>query len=223
MKENVFRTLYFKELSDDLCLEDPAIAKNEYSIYTTQIDKDYVWCSDTYYFKIFKYNATLFAQVCKDRLKIQRMNNDLILKALSQYGVKEIVGSKHNQQILEYFKVAGHSWVKDDNTYSWCAAFVNWVTRECGYESTGTLLARDWLNVGTSVDTPEIGDIVIFWRISKDSVYGHVAFYISDMDDSYIYVLGGNQSNMVNISVYPKYRVLGYRRLNKKLFFDNND
>ena len=143
------------------------------------------------------------------------MNSELIMKALSQYGVKEIPGDINNQQILEYFKISGHSWVKDDDTYSWCAAFLNWVAITCGYESTSTLLARDWLKVGKSTTEPKVGDVVVLWRISKDSLYGHVGFYIGESTDGYVYVLGGNQSNMVNISLYPKYRVLGYRRLNK--------
>jgi uncharacterized protein (TIGR02594 family) len=146
------------------------------------------------------------------------MNSDLILKAISQYGIEEIAEKVNDPNIIDYFKVSGHSWVKDDDTYSWCSAFVNWVARKCGYESTGTLLARDWLKVGIPVDKPEQGDIVVFWRVKKDSIYGHVGFYIGEVTSlggRHIYVLGGNQSNMVKISTYPKDRILGYRRLRK--------
>jgi uncharacterized protein (TIGR02594 family) len=142
------------------------------------------------------------------------VNKDLILRLLSQYGVKEMVGNKHNPTILEYFRVAGHSWVKDDET-SWCSALIIWAAISEGYEHSKLLNARSWLEIGLKVIEPQMGDIVVFWRISKNSPYGHVAMYIYE-DEEYVYVLGGNQSNMVKISAYPKSQVLGYRRLNKE-------
>jgi len=135
-------------------------------------------------------------------------------RALSQYGVREVVGTQHNPQILKYFSVSGHKWVKEDEL-AWCAAFVNWCARMEDFESTGKLNARSWLKVGLEVNTPEIGDIVILWRVNKDGPYGHVGFYINEYK-GYINILGGNQSNMVRISAYPKYRLLGYRRLRKR-------
>jgi uncharacterized protein (TIGR02594 family) len=139
---------------------------------------------------------------------------EVFKRALSQYGLKEIAGERHNPQILQYFQVAGHKWVQNDEL-AWCSAFVNWCAREENFESTGKLNARSWLDVGLEVNTPEIGDLVIYWRVSKDSVYGHVGFYINT-HQGYIYTLGGNQGNMVNITPYPEYRLLGYRRLRKK-------
>jgi len=132
--------------------------------------------------------------------------------ALSQYGTKEIVGAKDNPEVLKYFKNLGFdaSSLKDET--AWCSAFVNWVCRESGLEFTGKLNARSWTNVGHEVVEPKLGDIVIFWRESPDSWKGHVAFYIND-DDKYIYVLGGNQSNQVNIKPYVKRRLLAYIRL----------
>lgn len=135
-------------------------------------------------------------------------------RALTQYGVKEIPGTNNNPHILEYFRVAGHRWVQDDEL-AWCSAFVNWCARVEYYESTGKLNARSWLDVGLEVNTPETGDLVIFWRVKKDSPYGHVGFYVNDLS-GYIYTLGGNQGNMVKISSYPEYRLLGFRRLRKK-------
>lgn len=78
------------------------------------------------------------------------MNCDLIIKALSQYGVKEIPGKEHNPQIIEYFKVSGHNWV-DNDELSWCGAYVNWVAIKCGYEATKKLSARSWLEIGIPV------------------------------------------------------------------------
>lgn len=144
-----------------------------------------------------------------------------ILKlAFSQYGIKEIAGNeKNNPEILKYFTEIGHKWVKTDET-AWCSAYVNWCAKKSGFEYSGKLDARSWLNVGKQVFTPQLGDIVIFWRESLESWKGHVAFYINHIYINYIndihnniYCLGGNQGNMVQILPYPKTRLLGFRRL----------
>jgi len=138
---------------------------------------------------------------------------DLLYKALGQYGVKEIAGEVDNPVIVDYFREIGHSWVKDDET-AWCSAFVNWCAKTTGYEYSGKLDARSWFSVGESVLKPMTGDVVILWRVSKDSWKGHVGIFINQ-DSKNIYILGGNQSNSVRISPYSKGRLLGYRRLKR--------
>lgn len=130
--------------------------------------------------------------------------------ANSYVGTDEIKGSKHNPVILEYFDAVGHGWVKDDET-PWCAAFVGAVLEEAGHKGTGSLAARSFLDWGHKVKTPKYGDVVVFWRGKKEGWQGHVGFYIRETDN-YIYCLGGNQGNSVNVSRYSKDRVLGYRR-----------
>lgn len=138
----------------------------------------------------------------------------LIEKALAEFGVKEIVGSKNNQHILKYFNGLGlkRSLLQDET--AWCSAYVNWVAKQCNYEHTGKLTARSWLHVGTSVINPKLGDVVVFWRESPQSWKGHVGFFIKQTK-GFVYVLGGNQNNKVCIKAYPKNRVLDYKRLNK--------
>ena len=135
----------------------------------------------------------------------------VIEKALSQFGIKEIVGKQHNQQVLKYFNEIGHEWVKDDET-AWCSAFVNWVCKTSGKPYSRKLNARSWLSVGVKKNKPQLGDIVVLWRESKTSWKGHVGFFIRQTKD-WIYVLGGNQNNQVNITAYRKSRVLEYRKL----------
>lgn len=129
--------------------------------------------------------------------------------ANSYMGVKEIRGSKHNPVIMEFFQKSDAGWVKDDET-PWCAAFVNAVLHEAGYEGTGSLAARSFLKWGKRVYKPRIGDIVVFWRKAKNSWEGHVGFYVRE-EGNYVYCLGGNQSNKVSVVRYPKSRVLQYR------------
>jgi uncharacterized protein (TIGR02594 family) len=133
-----------------------------------------------------------------------------IEQAFRYYGLKETSGDEHTKQIVQFFSDLGHSWVDDDET-AWCAAFVNWCLKMTSHEHSGALNARSLLELDNAVKSPVFGDVLIFWRITPDSVYGHVGFYVTENKD-YYYVLGGNQNNQVKISEYKKDRLLGIRR-----------
>lgn len=135
----------------------------------------------------------------------------VLLTALNEYGTEEIVGKNHNPEVLKYYKTVGQDWVKDDET-AWCAAFVGHCLEVNKIQSTGSLSARSYLEWATETKDPKPGDIVILWRISKNSAYGHVGFFIKKTY-SHVYILGGNQGNTVNISKFPLSQVLGYRML----------
>jgi uncharacterized protein (TIGR02594 family) len=138
---------------------------------------------------------------------------DLLLEILQYYGLREIVGKQHNSEIVKMFAEVGYDQIKDDET-AWCSALLNYYCMKLGYERSGKLTARSWLNVGEVIEEPEMGDIVIFWRNNPNSWEGHVAIYISeDKDLKIVYSLGGNQGNMLSVKPYHKSRVLGYRRL----------
>jgi uncharacterized protein (TIGR02594 family) len=141
-------------------------------------------------------------------------NEDFLKKALSQVGVREWKGGKHNPEVLKYFHDIGFdaAWITDET--AWCSAFINWCALVTGYEASYKLNARSWLNEGHEVVDPQIGDLVIYWRESPQSWKGHVGIFISHMGN-HIYTLGGNQSNMVNIAPYNDERLLGFRRLRK--------
>ena len=134
-----------------------------------------------------------------------------VLEILFQYyGLKEWTGpNKSNPEVEEFFKEMGYDYSDDT---AWCSAFANFIAKKAGLPQSDKLDARSWMKVGCPTKSPRMGDIVVFWRESRKSWKGHVAFYMSE-DDKYIYALGGNQGNMVNITAYPKYRVLGFRNL----------
>lgn len=134
--------------------------------------------------------------------------------AIQEYGVKGQPGATHNSQILRYFLYAGFKQIKDDET-AWCAAFVNWALVRAGLEGTKSLMARSFLKYGYPTLAPKLGDLAVFWRGSKDSAFGHVGFFIKETKDA-VYVLGGNQSNAVNITPFPKSQLLGYRGFHDK-------
>lgn len=135
--------------------------------------------------------------------------------ALGYYGTKEIKGAVDNPTVVKMFADVGHSWVKDDKT-AWCAAFVGSCLEQAGIKSTKKLNARSYLTWGDATDKPTVGDIVVFWRGKKNGWQGHVGFYINETQ-THINVLGGNQSDMVNIQPYSKERLLGYRAVKKTL------
>lgn len=140
--------------------------------------------------------------------------NNLISVALSQYGVKEVKGSKDHPQIVNYFTSLGFDGEKFKDETAWCSAFANWVAKKAGYEHTNQLTARSWLSVGDSTTNPEPGDVVVLWRENPSSWKGHVGFLIKETR-RYVYLLGGNQGNSVSIKAYPKNRVLDFRKLKK--------
>ena len=140
------------------------------------------------------------------------MRNNIISTALDEIGTKEIVGKKDNPEVLKYFNDIGFDGEKLKDETSWCSAFVNWVCKKNYLDYSGKLDARSWLKIGVETTTPEKGDVVVFWRKSRNDWRGHVGFFIKETKN-WIYVLGGNQNNQVKISAYPKYRLLGYRKI----------
>ena len=134
--------------------------------------------------------------------------------ALKYIGTKEIPGVKDNPRIVQWGRRLV-TWFADDET-AWCSAFANAMAQDAGYERSGKLNARSWLDVGLRVAAENVrpGDVVIFWRNSPDSWEGHVGFVDSlNIANKTVRVLGGNQSDSVSIAEFPTSKVLGYRRL----------
>ncbi|HET6230267.1 MAG TPA: TIGR02594 family protein [Longimicrobiaceae bacterium] len=127
--------------------------------------------------------------------------------AHGEIGVKEYEGAKNNPRIVEY--AACTSLRATDDETAWCSSFVNWCMKQAGVKGSGEANARSWLGWGQEVSPPVHGCVVVFKR-GTSPTSGHVAFYLETQGDR-ISVLGGNQSNQVKVSTYPKADVLGYR------------
>jgi uncharacterized protein (TIGR02594 family) len=127
--------------------------------------------------------------------------------ARSYLGTTEIVGPKHNPKVVALWKKAQVSGVNDDET-PWCAAFVSAVLEEAGVQSARTGWARSYLKWGIKLGAPAVGSIVVFERGPNA---GHVGFVVGQDRAGNLMVLGGNQSNSVNIRPFDRKRVLGYR------------
>lgn len=143
------------------------------------------------------------------------MKSNLIEFAMRNYGVHETPDpNTANPKVLQFFADAGGSWVKDDTNYAWCAAFMNSACKNCGLPTTGSLLAASFLEAGQPTNAPEIGDVVVFQHESPH--VSHVSMFVRHDDDGEsVWVLGGNQSDAVNVSKYNKAYVAGYRDVTK--------
>lgn len=125
------------------------------------------------------------------------------------FEVAEIPGLRNHPDILKYGETVD---LKIDNEeIPWCSAFVNWCVQKSDHEGTNKANARSWLQWGKPILEPTFGCVVIFARPPHPES-GHVGFYVTQQQDE-ILVLGGNQSNQVNISRYPLKNLLGYRTL----------
>lgn len=144
-----------------------------------------------------------------------------ILKvAGTQLGIKEIKGEIDNPEIVKFAQETEITSITDDET-PWCSTFVNWCAKESSLPMSFKANARSWMNVGVSTDSPEPGDIVVFWRESIHSWKGHVGIFVGfNSDASRVFCLGGNQSNAVTITDYDRKKVLGFRRLEQAQTLD---
>jgi uncharacterized protein (TIGR02594 family) len=100
----------------------------------------------------------------------------------------------------------------------WCAAFANAILEKSEIPSNKdhkyALTARSFLDWGEAVETPEMGDVVVFPR-GNQGWQGHVGFYVKQQEIDgklYYYILGGNQKNKVSVELYPADKAVGIRR-----------
>ena len=120
------------------------------------------------------------------------------------------------------------------NSRAWCAAFVDDVLTNLGapradeFEAIGgagnyqRLRAREYLNYGSAVDgvsDAQPGDIVV---IQNTGGGYHVGFFTGMDSQGRALILGGNQSNAVNVTPYSTARIRGVRRIENVAELDTN-
>lgn len=144
--------------------------------------------------------------------RLPKVEQTLAHKAYYWYGLSE----EKDRQVLK--DITG----VDPVITEWCAAFVNMVLLENGLPTSADnspypLMARSFMGWGTEVEgEPQKGDIIVFER-GELGWQGHVAFYVSTTTitatgEVFYNVIGGNQSNQVNIEPYSASKVLSIRR-----------
>lgn len=127
--------------------------------------------------------------------------------AEANIGVKEIPGPKSNS-IISGWLTKLKAWWTDDGT-PWCGTFVAHCLSEAGMPvAKNWFRARSWAEYGANLRSTHVapGAIVVFRRGNA----GHVGFYVGE-DPYYYHILGGNQSDKVNIMRIAKTRCIAIR------------
>ena len=132
-------------------------------------------------------------------------------------GTREVPGRRSNPVIIDWATGLGSSGNVlpidyDDDDIPWCGLFVGHCvgsTLPVERLPRNILGARNWLSFGVQT-APRLGAVLVFWRGSPSGWQGHVGFYDGE-DANAWHVLGGNQSNAVNVTRIAKNRLLGAR------------
>lgn len=85
----------------------------------------------------------------------------------------------------------------------WCAIFVNAMLESVGVRGTRSPSSQSFRHDSNFVPLagPALGAITVFWRVSRASGLGHVAFYAGETHDGLINALGGNESDSVRFEM----------------------
>ena len=126
-------------------------------------------------------------------------------------GTRETPGAKSNPAILGWARGLG-GWVagfyKADST-PWCGLFVGHLlaaTLPAERLPENPLSALAWRDFGVELKSPAIGAVLVFKRPGG----GHVGLYAGEDAQAY-HVLGGNQSDQVNVCRVAKSRCVAIR------------
>lgn len=125
--------------------------------------------------------------------------------ARGMIGVEEIPGPRHNPVIVK-MRMALHGFGFKDDDIPWCGDFVAHCIKSAGLAIPKLYpRALAWAEWGKACQ-PTVGAVVVFQRKGG----GHVGFLVGE-DRLHYHVLGGNQSNAVNIMRMEKARAVAVR------------
>ena len=128
--------------------------------------------------------------------------------ALHEIGFHE---TGNNQGIDRYIGMA-HCGAPGD---PWCAIFANAMLERAGISGTRSPSSQSFRTNPNFVQLsgPALGAIVVYWRGSQTSDFGHVGFYRGE-DANSVWTLGGNENDMVQLEALPKqgatFGLIGY-------------
>ncbi|MES2484833.1 MAG: TIGR02594 family protein [Bacteroidota bacterium] len=135
---------------------------------------------------------------------------------LGKLDTTEIPGKKSNAELLKLADEAGVKSIYTSDETAWCAVCMVALALRAGkavnFKGYDRLRAKSFLNFGTKVTTPMLGDILVFNRVGG----GHVGIYIGEDDTAY-HVAGGNQSNQFCVTRILKIRLTQARRPDYKI------
>ncbi len=125
--------------------------------------------------------------------------------ARAEIGQKEVKGSGANSRIIEYH--ASTTLKAQSDEVAWCASFVNWVLKQNGIPGTNSAAAISWATFGDATIARAGAIAVIHNAAAANSSLSrsgnHVGFLVEETTAHYV-LLGGNQSDSVKLSNFPK-------------------
>lgn len=146
----------------------------------------------------------------------QSTSRRIYLAALEFVGVHEVPGLKSNPLIQQWIKQSATWLDSDDGKTAWCGCFRGAIGILTG---TGVppehYRAASWATWGqrVSISNPERdwqqGDTIVMTRPGGN----HVCLFHGIAKDGRIECLGGNQSDSVNITAFPRSRITHVRRM----------
>jgi uncharacterized protein (TIGR02594 family) len=146
----------------------------------------------------------------------EKPNDRILTTAYAELGQKEIRGGE-NPRIIEYHAATTGKF--DEDEVPWCASFVCWVLKQCGYNHTRSALAASYKVWGTKVPTLREalpGDVIV-WRRGTDSngkPLHHVHFLAEKYTGGLYYkAVGGNQGDAVTVANYVISKIMEIRRV----------
>ena len=133
-----------------------------------------------------------------------------LLWARNEVGTREIVGTQHNPRVVAYWKLGNVALNVSDDETPWCAAFVAAALEQSRYRSTRSGMARSYANSPHAVRIagPRLGAICVL-SSSRGPSSGHVGF-VEAVNATHAWLLGGNQSNAVNVARFPLAQMVGW-------------
>ena len=126
---------------------------------------------------------------------------------LLNLGTKAWQETGNNPNIRQLWDEIGYNGNQFADETAWCAVFVSAVLKRSGNKYIKTASSQAYKNYGVEVphiSQAKVGDILVFYRKGTGSGYGHVGFYAGSYNDSYIAMLGGNQSNNLNVRYFKR-------------------
>lgn len=133
-------------------------------------------------------------------------------QARKKIGLRETPGSANNPVIMAMAKdlgVARMGIAYSADSTPWCGLLVGWCVLQAGIEPPKICVrAKAWATWQANL-RPEVlcpGAVLVFDREGG----GHVGFYNGE-DDTHYHVLGGNQSDAINIQRIAKNRCVARR------------
>lgn len=120
-------------------------------------------------------------------------------------GLHEI---RDNSALIDWLKIG--RFLGNPKSLPWCGdAVETCIAKTLPAEPlpSNPFFAQAWRSFGKDVGVPIVGSIgVIRWTATS----GHVGF-VAGVSGSQVHLLGGNQSNAINVSAFPRAKFIAYR------------